>query len=144
MPDDPNTTTAHHSGFHHVTLNVRDIEESAVWYHDVLGFVRLTDYETADFVRVVLRHPGSGAILGLNRHHVELASEPFDERRAGLDHLALTVSDPTGLNAWIKHLDALGVPHSDVKPGAIPGSALVTFRDPDGIQLEVFAPVARA
>ena len=144
MTPDQKPKTPQHAGFHHLTLNVQDVEASAAWYRDVLGFDRLTDYQTADFVRVILRHPGSGAILGLNRHHAAVAAEPFDERRAGLDHLALTVSDTTALNEWIEHLDAVAVPHSDVKPGAIPGSTLVTLRDPDGIQLEVFAPPARA
>jgi glyoxylase I family protein len=129
-----------HEGFHHLTLNVQDVERSEKWYAEVLGFERLAGYETGDFARVILRHPGSGAILGLNRHAAAVAGEPFDERRAGLDHLALGVRDRDALEAWVARFDALAIPHSGVKPAATPGSLLVTFRDPDGLQLEVFAP----
>ncbi len=131
-----------HEGFHHLTVNVQDVDRSEKWYGEVLGFERVAGYETDTFARVILRHPESGAILGLNRHNAAVAGEPFDERRAGLDHLALRVPGRAALDAWRDRFDALGVPHSDVKAGATPGSLLVTFRDPDGLQLEVFAPGA--
>lgn len=134
------TSAATHGGFHHLTLNVQDVARSEKWYGEVLGFERVAGYETEAFARVILRHPGSGAILGLNRHAAAVAGEPFDERRSGLDHLALRVAGRAALAAWLERFDTLGVPHSDVKPGATPGSLLVTFRDPDGLQLEVFAP----
>ncbi len=35
-------------------------------------------------------------------------------------------------------LDALGVPHEEVKD--IGGSCILEFRDPDGVALELFAP----
>lgn len=129
-----------HEGIHHVTLNVLDVARSERWYGDVLGFERLAGFETEDFARVILRHPRSGAVLGLNRHTAAVAGEPFDERRAGLDHVALRVTDRAALDAWVDRFRELGVLHSEVKPGATPGSWLVTFRDPDGLQLEVFAP----
>ncbi|MGZ4468441.1 MAG: VOC family protein [Nocardioidaceae bacterium] len=129
-----------HEGFHHLTLNVQDLDRSERWYGAVLGFERVAGYETDAFTRVILRHPESGAILGLNRHAATIAGEPFDERRAGLDHVALGVPGRASLDAWVDRFDALDIPHSDVKPGAVPGSWLVTFRDPDGLQLEVFAP----
>ena len=128
------------SGVHHLTLNVQDVAASERWYCDVLGFDRLTEYETGDFRRVLLRHAGSGMVLGLNRHTSPEAAEPFSERRAGLDHLALGVADRAALEAWVARFDALGVAHSGIQPSLTPGSALVVFRDPDGIQLEVFAP----
>jgi glyoxylase I family protein len=136
------TSGTTHAGFHHLTLNVQDIDRSERWYGEVLGFEPAARYETEAFARVILRHPDSGAVLGINRHNALVAAEPFDERRAGLDHLALRVSDRAVLNAWVDRFDELGIPHSDVKPGSVPGSFLVTFRDPDGLQLEVFAPGA--
>lgn len=66
---------------------------------------------------------------------------PFSERRTGLDHLAFQVSNREQLEAWIARFDAHGVVHSEIKAAAIPGTFLVVFRDPDGIQLELFAPV---
>jgi glyoxylase I family protein len=131
-----------HEGFHHLTLNVQDVDRSEAWYVEVLGFERVRRIETDAFVRVILRHPESGATLGLNRHTAKVADEPFDERRAGLDHLALRVPDRSALDAWVGRFEELGIPHSDVKSGGVPGSFLVVFRDPDGLQLEVFAPSA--
>ena len=130
---------ATHQGFHHLTLNVQDVDRSEKWYGEVLGFQRLAGFETGSFVRVILVHPDSGAILALNRHAAAVAGEPFDERRAGLDHVALGVAGRAALDAWVGRFDALGVPHSGIKTGTTPGSWLVTFRDPDGLQLEVFA-----
>jgi glyoxylase I family protein len=134
------TEPAAWSGVHHLTLNVQDVAASERWYREVLGFDRLTEYETEDFRRVLLRHAASGMVLGLNRHTSPEAAEPFSERRAGLDHLALRVADRAALEAWAARFDALGVEHSPIQPAVTPGSALVVFRDPDGIQLEIFAP----
>lgn len=128
-----------HSGFHHLTLNVQDVDRAERWYGEVLGFERVATYANEAFTRVILRHPESGAVLGLNRHTADIAGEPFDERRAGLDHLALRVDGPQALHAWLDLFDDLGVAHSEIKPGVVPGSLLVTFRDSDGLQLEVFA-----
>lgn len=136
------TDSAAWTGFHHVTINVQDVDKSERWYVEVLGFARLTQYRTDEFDRVILRHP-SGAILGLNRHHAPEAGEPFNERRAGLDHLAFTVADRDALRAWVERFDTLRVTHSDITPFAMPGAFLVAFRDPDGIQLEIFAAPGR-
>jgi glyoxylase I family protein len=130
-----------HTGFHHLTLNVQDVGRAENWYTEVLGFQRVAGFSTDAFTRVILQHPESGAVLGLNRHIADVASEPFDERRAGLDHLAFRVEGSDSLRAWLARFDALGIPHSEIKAGAVPGSSLMTFRDPDGLQLEVFASV---
>jgi glyoxylase I family protein len=125
------------TGVHHVALNVRDVATSERWYTDVLGFRRLLDYRTDDFDRVILRHP-SGAALGLGRHHHPDADEPYSLRRPGLDHLAFAVATMDELEAWAVHLERLGVAHSGIAPARGPGSALLAFRDPDGIQLELY------
>lgn len=132
--------TATWSGYHHITLNVRDVAASEQWYQQVLGFTRLTGYRTDAFERVILRGPNGGGTLGLNRHAAPEAEQPFDERHAGLDHLAFQAPDREALEAWQQRFESLGVTHSEIKPAAIPGAFLIVFRDPDGIQLEVFAP----
>jgi glyoxylase I family protein len=137
-------TAATLSGIHHVTLNVHDVERSEGWYKEVLGFARVTSYDGPGFHRVILRHPDCGVVLGLNRHDDAEGAQPFNERRTGLDHVALQAPDRGALDGWVSRFEALGVPHSEVKPGAIPGSFLVVFRDPDNVQLEVFAPATTA
>jgi catechol 2,3-dioxygenase-like lactoylglutathione lyase family enzyme len=64
----------------------------------------------------------------------------FDEHRVGLDHLAMRVSDLADLEAWARHLDALGVVHSGIQDvEGQRGGPLIVLRDPDNIQLELTA-----
>ena len=127
------------SAIHHVAINVHDLERSERWYADVLGFTRLAPFEGDHFSRVLMRHP-SGMLLGLTKHDDPEASAPFNERRTGLDHFAFQVADRAQVEDWVARFDALGVPHSEIRHTPITGSYLVVFRDPDGIQLEMYAP----
>lgn len=69
-------------------------------------------------------------------HHTTEASDTFDERRVGLDHLAFGVTDRDELQKWVTHLDGHGVPHSGIIDAEY--GPTVVFRDPDNIQLELF------
>jgi glyoxylase I family protein len=62
----------------------------------------------------------------------------FDEHRPGLDHLSFRVVDRAELKAWQARLEALGIPHGEIVDAHY-GSGL-SFRDPDNIALELFAP----
>jgi glyoxylase I family protein len=119
---------------------VRNVDASAAWYEDVLGFHCVGGYTSSDgaFRKVFLRHAEVSVRLTLaqhrNGHH-----EPFDEARVGLDHMAFAVADRAALDEWAERLAAAGVPHSPVAPAnSIPGAAVLVFRDPDNIQLELF------
>jgi len=125
------------AGLHHVAINVRDVQRSVQWYGDVLGFAPLFPYDTDDFNRRIIRHPG-GTVLGLTRHNHPDADDEFSERRTGLDHLAFAVESEAALENWAARLDAAGVQHSGVKITPATGSALIAFRDPDNIQLEFY------
>jgi catechol 2,3-dioxygenase-like lactoylglutathione lyase family enzyme len=127
-------------GLHHFGLTVRDVEASAAWYVDVLGFQRVGEFNSPDGARrkVFLRHKGLRARLGLTQHR-ESGQDLFDETRVGLDHLAFAVSDRAELDAWAERLGAAAVVHSSIAPAnSIPGAAVLVFRDPDNIQLELF------
>ena len=72
-----------------------------------------------------------------------------DDRRAeansastdvGLDHVAFGCANRGELEKWALRLDELGVIHGGIKDASY-GSG-VSFRDPDGIPLEFFAPPA--
>jgi glyoxylase I family protein len=129
------------TGIHHFGLTVRDAEASAAWYQDVLGFRPAGTFQAPGGARrkIFLQHDGLGARLGLTQHRAG-SQEAFDETRVGLDHLAFGVASPAELETWAGRLAAAGVTHSPVAPAnSIPGAAVLVFRDPDGIQLELFA-----
>ena len=81
-------------GIHHLGLTVRDVDASAAWYEEVLGFRRVGEFQAPGGERrkVFLRHDGLHARLGLTQHR-HGSQDAFDETRAGLDHLAFTVAD---------------------------------------------------
>lgn len=119
----------------HLDLTVSDVAASTEWYVNTLGLTRLARFDLDTRDAVVLLHPGSGLIIGLNQHHGQTA-ERFDEHRPGLDHVGFAVTDRDELDRWQERFAQLGVVHSPVTddPSGM-GTALV-FRDPDNIQLE--------
>lgn len=126
-------TSADFTGISHLDLSVRDVEASAQWYQEVLGVDRLRRVDFLDRTMIVLKHPFSGLIIGLNQHH-QAQGELFDERRTGLDHVGFEVKERSDLERWEHRLTLLKVDHSPIAD-VESGSALV-FRDLDSIQLE--------
>jgi len=118
---------------------VTDRDRSAIWYRQLLDMtVRRENVSPDGSVRdVCLVEPNTGLEICL----VEYASgsrEPFDEFRPGLDHLEFLVANRSDLDDWAARLDALGIPHSGVKEPSYTQNAMITFRDPDNVQLEFF------
>src|SRR5262245_29515438 len=111
--------TAAITGIHHFSPTVSDIEASAAWYEKVFDAMRLPmtfpHHELEDTgYAVLLIEPNSGLLIGLH-HHEGNEGEPFDERRTGLDHIGLRVTDREDLDAWAAKLDGLGVDHTGVR-----------------------------
>jgi glyoxylase I family protein len=123
------------SGFSHVGLSVTDVDRSAQWYADVLGFQLLMPTDAPGFRRVLMAHPGSGMLLGLTQHDAS-SGAAFSEAATGLDHFSFAVADRAALDGWAAHLAEKGASFSPVNDQFY-GSALVV-RDPDNIQLELF------
>jgi glyoxylase I family protein len=128
------------SGFHHLSLTVTDLDKSAEWYGETLGFSSEAAIEGDGFRRVRLRHPVGQITLTLTQHE-NGTGEPFDERRTGLDHVAFEVPSVDDLHEFKRRFEELGVYHSEIKPPlrAFGEGGLITLRDLDNIQLEVFA-----
>lgn len=120
----------------HVAVTVSDLDASAAWYTRVLGVEPVLDEDTGPFRHVVFAL--GNTLLGLHGFPDLATKEPFDERRPGLDHVAFGCAQRSELEAWVARLDELGVPHGGIVDAGY-GSGL-SFRDPDNIALELFAP----
>jgi glyoxylase I family protein len=129
------------SNVSHVALTVTDLDRSMAWYADVLGLQLLVPTERPGIRGALFLHPPTGLMVGLAQH--ESGSDAaFDERRAGLDHLSFGVPDREALARWEQHLSEKGVAHSGIQD--VPYGSVLVFRDPDNVQLELFALPAGA
>lgn len=124
----------------HVALTVSDISASAEWYTRVLGAEPVLDEHTGAFRHVVYQL--GATLLGLHVFDALESTTAFTERRPGLDHVAFGCGDRNELVAWAARLDDLGVAHGGIVDAGY-GSGL-SFRDPDNIALELFAPPSPA
>jgi catechol 2,3-dioxygenase-like lactoylglutathione lyase family enzyme len=121
----------------HVALTVRDLSVSVPWYGALFAADPVLDEDTdPDFHHTV--YLLGTTLLGLHQHAQPAPDERFSEFRVGLDHLAFGCADRAELEQWARRLDDLGIEHGGIKDAGY-GSG-VSFRDPDGIALEFFAP----
>jgi catechol-2,3-dioxygenase len=121
----------------HVALTVTDLSESVPWYQRLIGADPVLDEDTGPFRHVVWLVGGT-TLVGLHEFPDLTDSSPFDERRLGLDHLAFACASRSDLEEWERRLDELGIAHGGIVDAGY-GSGL-SFRDPDNIALEFFAP----
>lgn len=121
-------------GIHHVALTVSDLDRSIDWYQNILALKKVKRAEAEGLEKAVLT--GGGVMLTLVSHGGTAAPGPFDEHTCGLDHLSFAVEDRESLNAWVAHLDALGVGRGQVTTAGM--GDMVAFRDPDNIGLEFY------
>ena len=122
------------SGFHHVKLPVADVARSRHWYERVLGFQVTHEFvEDGVVMGLALADPGGAVQLALR----------LDPRRAAaladFDPVALAVPTRADIPRWRAHLDDLGEVHGGVVTGSQGGAVLVGLRDPDGIEIRLYA-----
>lgn len=123
----------------HVAVTVSDLAVSVPWYERLFGSSPVLDEDTdAGFHHTVFAI-GGGALFGL---HTFPDGDPatFDPRRTGLDHVAFACAGRAELEQWQDRLEELGVKHGGIVDAHY-GSGL-SFKDPDGVALEFFAPPA--
>ena len=129
---------------HHVALTVTDLPASRAWYRRLLDADPVIDEDVAaltghhdGFHHTIFVLPG-GAILALHAHAATGGGNRFDELRPGLDHIGFACADRAELERLQTHLDDLGVKHGGIANDGL-GHGL-SFRDPDNIALEFWAP----
>ncbi len=123
----------------HVTLTVSDLDRSVSWYERLFDVDVVVDGTPGPFRRAVWL-VGGRTLVGFHQFPDPVDELAFDERRTGLDHLAFACGSRRELEAWEGRLDDLGIAHGGIVDAAY-GSGL-SFRDPDNIALEFFAPPA--
>ncbi|MDQ3644017.1 MAG: VOC family protein [Actinomycetota bacterium] len=121
----------------HVALTVKDLAVSRPWYQALTGAEPVLDELTDGGFHHTVFSIG-GTLIGLHQHRENADADAFSELRTGLDHVAFGCPDRTALETWRDHLDELDITHGGIVDAHY-GSGL-SFRDPDGIALEFFAP----
>jgi glyoxylase I family protein len=124
-------------GISHVAVTVSDLDRSREWYGRLLDSDPVLDEDADGFYHVVYALEG-GSLLGLHTHPTPNEHPEFSEYRSGLDHVAFGVANKGELEKWQSRLDELGIQHGGIVDAPY-GSGL-SFRDPDNIALEFFAP----
>ena len=137
------------TGLHHLRLTVTDLARSRAFYEEVLGFEPAAVSEGDPRDPAVREDPmqlyggvvysTNGILFGLRP--VASAGDTFESERTGLDHVSFGVADRAALDDAVKRLGERGIPHGEIMPLPAFGIAILSFSDPDGVHLELTAPL---
>jgi glyoxylase I family protein len=119
----------------HISFSARDKDVCAGWFEKVLDFQRFDATSGDGWSAVLLLHPPSGSVVEFQQHDRN-DGEPFDPARTGLDHMGFMVASRAELDEWQAKFAELDVDFTPVVEREY--GAVLTFRDPDGRQLEMF------
>lgn len=137
------------SGYAHVRLTVTDIARSKAFYDDVFGWEIMIDnsHLAADpsvraspeqyYGGVVYQTP-QGTLLGLR----PVGEAVFDPDRTGLDHLSFAVESRSELQKAAASMDQARIAHGNIIDLTDAGLAILSFQDPDDINIELTAPLS--
>lgn len=136
------------SGFAHVRLTVTDIARSKAFYDRVFGWPIAIDASGTvdrpgvrnspdDFYGGTVYQTPQGTLFGLR----PVGSTGFDSERTGLDHVSFAVDSRGDLDAAVAALDGANITHGEIVELADAGIAILSFQDPDDINIELTAPI---
>ena len=138
-------------GIHHLRLTVTDLQRSREFYTSLLGFQVAVESpppgDPAEAETFKILFGGVVMIRGnllMGLRPMAPAADRFDPDRVGLDHLSFGVPGREDLEQAAKLFDERGVTHGVITRLAGFGIDVLPFEDPDGVQLELTAPVAPA
>lgn len=136
---------------HHIRLTVTDVARSQEFYTGVLGFEVAVggpppeDDPQHDAVVETLQGgiimSNGSLMVGLRPVSEEYAEDRFSPFRVGLDHVCFSVPARSDLEAAAQALEDRGVEHGEVRDLPALGMAFLAVFDPDGIALELTAPL---
>ena len=136
------------SGFAHVRLTVTDIARSKACYDQVFGWPAAVDNsgsvdepgvrESAEaFYGGTVYQTPQGTLFGLR----PVGTTRFDPDRTGLDHVSFAVETRADLERAAEALTGAGIELGAVVDLTDAGIAILSFQDPDGINIELTAPL---
>jgi glyoxylase I family protein len=129
---------------HHLRLTVTDVERARAFYTELLGFQIADDPHhdlATDLLQGGIVMVNGDLLLGLRPVDAKRASDRFDPFRCGLDHLSFAVAGRAELEAAVQAFQERGVEHSEITDLPPFGIAVLPFKDPDGVALELTAPL---
>jgi catechol 2,3-dioxygenase-like lactoylglutathione lyase family enzyme len=133
-------------GFAHVRLTVTDIHRSKAFYDQVFGWPVAVDASAEAgkpgvrespekiYGGVVYQTP-QGTLFGLR----PVGRAEFDSEHTGLDHVSFAVSSRAELEQAAAALGGAGIKHGEVRDLPDSGIAILSFQDPDDINVELTA-----
>jgi glyoxylase I family protein len=132
-----------------IRLTVTDVQRSRAFYTELLGFQIAMDSPpppdaphhglTTDLLQDGIVMVNGDLLLGLRPVDAERTGDRFDPFRCGLDHLSFAVADRAALEAAARAFQERGVEHSEITDLPPFGIAVLPFKDPDGMALELTA-----
>jgi glyoxylase I family protein len=136
---------------HHLRLTVTDVERSRAFYTELLGFQIAMDAPlppddphhdlTVDILQSGIVMSNGDLLMGLRPVDAERTGDRFDPFRCGLDHLSFGVAGRADLEAAVRAFEERGVEHGGITDLPPFGIAVLPFKDPDGLALELTAPL---
>ncbi|MEP6462620.1 MAG: VOC family protein [Frankiaceae bacterium] len=137
------------SGFSHVRLTVTDITRSKAFYDQVFGWpIAIDASDSVDepgvkdspekFYGGTVYQTPQGTLFGLR----PVGSTSFDPDHTGLDHASFAVASRAELDAAARALTDAGIEHGEINDLTDAGIAILSFQDPDDINVELTAPLS--
>ena len=132
---------------HHLAVTVTDLDASVGWYGSVFDVHPVLDVPHDGGLGKILASADRQLMIALHRHDTN-DRQRFSETATGLDHAGFAVPTRRDLELWQAHLESNGVlltekadqPLTQSPIADEPYASVLVFRDPDNIQLELFAP----
>jgi catechol 2,3-dioxygenase-like lactoylglutathione lyase family enzyme len=136
------------SGFAHVRITVTDIARSKAFYDQVFGWPAAIDESGAvdepgvrdsreRFYGGTIYQTPQGTLFGLR----PVGSTRFDPDETGLDHVSFAVDSRADLERAAAALSDAGIEHGEVIDLTGAGIAILSFQDPDDVNVELTAPL---